>query len=133
MTANLRMTHNDIIQLKRSPDEMNFDEKRAYIDILGKGGKDIRRQLIEYYGDYAFPFANFIVVLFGVPFASIKKKGGIAIQIGAAMIVSFLYLIFTKVGQTVGYNSNMDPVLSAWLANLLFLLAGIVNLLRTKT
>jgi len=35
------------------------------------------------------PFANLIVILFGVPFASIRKKGGLAIQMGAAMVISF--------------------------------------------
>lgn len=129
----LNITHKKIIQLKRLPEEMNFDEQKEYIEILRIGGKDIRKMLIEYYGNYAFPFANFIVMLFGVPFAFDRKKGGIAIQIAAAMIVSFLYLIFTKVSQTLGFSMNMNPILTGWFANFIFLAVGIINIFKTKT
>ncbi len=131
--AEFKVSHQQIVQLQRSPDEMNLDELKNYIDLLKQGGKDVRQQLTAYYGEYAFPFANFIVILFGVPFASVRKKGGIAIQIGAAMVISFLYLLFTKIGQTIGYASDFNPIISAWLANILFFIAGLINLFRTKT
>ena len=127
------MTHDDIKQLKREPKEMTFDELRNYINLLEQGGKDVRMQLIDYYGKWAFPFANIIVVLFGVPFASVRRKGGIAIQIGAAMVVSFAYMIFTKVSQTMSFAYGFDPVLSGWIANIIFLIAGIITIFRTKT
>ncbi|MBI5325921.1 MAG: LptF/LptG family permease [Ignavibacteriae bacterium] len=129
----INLTHNQIIELKRSTDEMNYDELWNYITILKRGGKDVRKQVIEYYGNYAFPFANLIVILFGVPFASIRKKGGLAIQMGAAMVISFLYLVFTKVGQTIGYSSDINPVFAGWMANIIFFIFALVNLFRTRT
>ena len=133
MNYSLNLTHDQIIELKRSTDEMNYDELWNYITILKRGGKDVRKQVIEYYGNYAFPFANLIVILFGVPFASIRKKGGLAIQMGAAMVISFLYLVFTKVGQTIGYSSDINPILAGWMANIIFLIFALVNLVRTRT
>ncbi len=129
----LNISHDKIVRLKRAPDEMTFDELREYITLLKTGGKDVRKQMIEYHGNFAFPFANFIVVLFGVPFASVRKKGGLAIQIAAAMIISFLYLVFTKVSQTIGYAAELDAVISGWMANIIFLLFGIFVLFKTKT
>ena len=129
----LNMTHNQIIQLRRSPEEMNYNELWNYIGILKRGGKDVRKQLIEYYGNYAFPFANLIVILFGVPFASIRKKNGIAIQVAAAMIISFAYLVFTKISQTLGYSSELNPILSGWIANIIFLVLGLFTIAKTKT
>ena len=129
----IRLRHNDIEQLRREPKEMNFDDLWNYINILKMGGKDIRKQLIDYYGGWAFPFANIIVVLFGVPFASVRRKGGIAIQIGAAMIIAFAYMIFTEVSKTMAFAFNLDPVLSGWVANLIFLVAGLITIMKTKT
>ncbi len=129
----LELSHEQIAKLKMSTKEMNFDEFKDHIDLLQKGGKDVRKYLIEYHGNYAFPFANLIVVLFGVPFASVRKKGGIAIQISAALVVSFLYIIFTKVSQTIGFYSNLDPVFVGWFANILFLLSSMVVLWKTRT
>ncbi|MBX3045342.1 MAG: LptF/LptG family permease [Candidatus Kapabacteria bacterium] len=129
----IRLRHRDIEQLRRDPKEMNFDDLWNYIRILKMGGKDVRKQLIEYYGGWAFPFANLIVILFGVPFASVRRKGGIAIQIGAAMVISFAYMIFTEVSKTIAYAYSLDPILSGWIANLIFLVAGLITIFKTKT
>jgi lipopolysaccharide export system permease protein len=118
----LLISHHEIEKLKKSVKEMTYDEL-----------KDVRQETIEYYGNYAFPFANLIVVLFGVPFASVRKKGGIAIQISAALVVSFLYIIFSKVSQTIGFYIDISPILVGWIANLLFLLGSVVVLFKTRT
>lgn len=131
--ADLNVNHTQIIRLKKSVDEMNLDELRNYIAMLKNGGKDVRKQMIEYYGEYAFPFANLIVILFGVPFASVRKKGGIAVQIGAAMVISFAYLIFIKFSQTIGYSMDIEPWISAWFSNLFFLVIGLFTIFKTKT
>ncbi len=129
----LTFSHDDLIMMKKDPEEMNLDERREYIAIQKKGGKDVRMQQIEYYGEYSFPYANLIVILFGVPFASVRKKGGIAIQVAAAMIISFAYLISTKFSQTIGYAADWDPIIAGWIPNLLFLILGIVTIIKTKT
>ncbi len=115
--AELNINHRQIVRLKKSVEEMTLDEFREHIVTLKSGGKDVRKQMIQYYGEYAFPFSNVIVVLFGVPFASVRKKGGIAVQIGAAMVISFTYLIFIQFSQTIGYIIDVEPWISAWFAN----------------
>jgi len=131
--VDLNITHNEIEQLKKTIKEMTWDELKDYIELIRLGGKNVRQELIEYHGNYAFPFANLIVVLFGVPFASVRKKGGIAIQITAALVVSFLYIIFTKVSQTIGFYFDISPVLIGWIANILFFIGSTVVLWRTRT
>jgi lipopolysaccharide export system permease protein len=133
LVSELNVSHENIIQLKRSPEEMNFDELRQYIDMMKHGGKDVRKQMIEYYSNYAFPFSHVIVVLFAVPFASVRRKGGLAIQIGAALVITFTYMVFTEVSQTIGYSANIEPILSGWGANLIFLLFGLYTIYKTRT
>jgi lipopolysaccharide export system permease protein len=72
------------------------------------------------------------VVLFGVPFSFGKRRKGLAIQFGISVAICFIYLVFMKVSQVFGYNGDLNPVLTAWLANLVFLAAGIVNIIRTE-
>jgi lipopolysaccharide export LptBFGC system permease protein LptF len=36
------------------------------------------------------------------------------------------------VSQVFGYNGDLHPLLTAWLANLIFLAAGVANLLRVQ-
>ena len=133
LLLNLKITQDEIVELNKSTKEMSYSEFKSYINLLEKGGKDVRQQNIEYHGNYAFPFANLIVILFGVPFASVRKKGGIAIQISAALVISFMYIIFTKVSQTIGYYSILDPLMTGWSANIIFLIGSLFVLFKTRT
>ena len=133
MKLKLNVAGDEVQKMQKKPDQMTFAEYREYLDFLQRGGKDITKLEVEYYANYAFPFANIIVIFFSIPFASVKKKNGIAVQIAAAMIVAFSYLIFTKVGQSLGTAMAFNPVLSGWLANIIFILVGLGILFRTKT
>ncbi|MBE2189565.1 MAG: LptF/LptG family permease [Desulfobulbaceae bacterium] len=129
----LNITDSKIAKLKKSPDEMNFDELAEFIEILQSGGRNVRELQIDYHGQFAFPFANFIVILFGVPFASVRRKGGIAIQIGAALVISFFYIIFLKVSQPLAQTMDIQPIVAGWMANMIFFVAGIIVIFKTKT
>lgn len=131
--APFSIRNDQIERLQRNVEEMNFDELRDYIGTLKKGGKNTRQQEIDYYGQWAFPWANFIVVMLAVPFASVRRRGGIAVQIAAAMAISFVYIAFTKVSQAMGVNLPVPVEVVAWSANALFFLVGIGILVRTKS
>ena len=92
--------------------------------------EDTARWLVDFYGKIAFPFSNFIVVLFGIPFSSVKRKSGLGVEFGIAIGICFLYMIFLKISQAFGYNGDLHPLLTAWLANIIFLGAGLFNLAR---
>lgn len=133
MQVKMNIDHNQLIRLKKDYDEMTFDELWEYIELMKLGGKDVSYQLVNYYSETAFPFANVIVILFGIPFASIKRKGGMAVQIAAALTISFAYLIFTQVGKQVGLAIHLDPIMTGWLANGVFFILSIIVIFRTRT
>ena len=109
---------------------MDYSDLGEFIRNQQRAGQDASRWLVDYYGKIAFPFSNFIVVLFGIPFSSMRKKAGLGIEFGIAIGICFLYMIFLKISQAFGYNGDLDPLLTAWLANIIFLLAGVYNLWR---
>ena len=128
----LTLTPGDIEKKQRTPDEMDYGDLREFIANQERAGQDVSRWLVEYHAKVAFPFASFIMVLFGVPFASARPRTGAAVGFGISTAITFLYLIFMKASQVFGYNGDLHPLLTAWLANAIFLTAGIVNLLRVQ-
>jgi len=118
----------DIRKKQQKPDEMNYTELGEFIDGQKRAGQDVSRWLVDYYGKIAFPFANLIVVIFGIPFSAIKRRSGLGVEFGIALAICFLYMIFLKVSQAFGYNGDMDPLLTAWIANLIFLAGGAATL-----
>lgn len=128
--ANLHFSPGDIKKKQQKPDEMNYTDLREFIGNQQRAGQDVSRWLVDFYGKIAFPFSNFIVVLFGIPFSSVKRKAGLGVEFGIAIGICFIYMIFLKISQAFGYNGDLDPLLTAWLANIIFLAAGLYNLWR---
>jgi lipopolysaccharide export system permease protein len=128
----LSLTPEDIEKKQRTPDEMDYHDLKEFIENQQRAGQDVARWLVEYHAKVAFPFASVIMVLFGVPFASARPRTGAALGFGISTAITFIYLIFMKASQVFGYNGDIHPLLTAWLANIIFFVAGIVNLLRVQ-
>jgi lipopolysaccharide export system permease protein len=128
----LSLTPADIEKKQKKPDEMEYEELKEFIQNQEEAGQDVSRWLVDFHAKVAFPFASVIMVLFGVPFATARPRSGVALGFGICTAATFIYLAFMKVSQVIGYNGDVNPLLTAWLANLIFLAAGIVNMIRVQ-
>lgn len=122
-----------LMQLQRNTDELTFPELREFITVSERGGKDVRKQNINYFSEYALPFANFIVMLFGVPISGGgQRKAGLALEITTAIVIAFLYMACIQIGKALGQSSGVSPLLTAWMPHAIFAVAGLVNVLRSR-
>ena len=122
----------DLMEKQRKVQEMNLDELEDLINTQERTGNDPSSTLVEYHSRYAFAFTSLIVVLFGLPISANKRKGGIAVQIGISILVTFVYMVFMKVSQAFGKNGALDPLITAWSANVFFLLAAVVSVFKLR-
>lgn len=128
----LNFLPDDVIQKQRKPDEMNLQELKNYATSQLNAGNNPINIEIEYYSRIAFAFASFVVILFGLTLSANKRKGGTAIQFGINILLTFIYLVFMKISQAFGKNGLLHPFLTAWMANIVFFMAGVINLIRIK-
>ncbi len=129
---NLNFTPKDVLKKQQKPQELNLAELSDLIEATKKAGNDPTAVEIEYYSRFAFSATCIVVVLFGLPISTNKRRGNLASQIGLNILVTFLYLVFWKVSMAFGKNGAMNPVLTAWFANFLFLAAALFNLPRMR-
>lgn len=121
----------DILRAEKDPLEMGFFELQEYIDHLKSIGEKYQTELVELHLKISFPFTNLIILLFCLPLAGIHGKEqsrGLAFVIGIA--ICFVYLSAVRIGQSLGYNEIISPLLAAWLANIIFATIGIVVAVR---
>ena len=130
--TNLNFTPSDLAKIQQKPEEMNLSELKSLIASKKHSGSDPTSAEIEYYSRFSFPMASLIVVLFGLTISANKVKGTVAAQIGFNILATFIYLVFMKVSQAFGKNGALDPMLTAWAANFLFLAAALINLPRIR-
>lgn len=128
----LNFKPSDVIQKQRKPEEMTLSELKNFSAEQLRTGNDPTAILIEYNSRIAFAFASVIVVLFGLPISANRRRGGLAIQFGINLLITFVYLVFMKVSQAFGKSGVMNPLATAWFANLIFLLAALYNIKRAQ-
>lgn len=124
------ITPSQIIRKQMKPDEIMLPDLKEFIDTMEESGQTVVRAKVDYYSKISFPFANIITILFGISYNSHKRKGSAALQFGISILITFIYLGFIKISQTFGYNGDFNPLLTAWLANIVFFLISLGILFR---
>ena len=110
---------------------MNNNELNKFInEERQRGAGNIEFYEVEYHRRYSYPFATFILTLIGVSIAIKKVRGGIGMQIGFGLLLSFSFIMFMQVSSTFATNGNLSPIIAVWIPNILF--AGIAAYLVKK-
>ncbi len=128
----LRFNPDDLLKKQLKPDEMDYFELGDFIEIQRRAGQETARWQIDYYSKISFPFASIVVIFFGIPFSAQKRRGGMALQFAIGVLITFLYMACMKVSEVMGHSGQYNPLFMAWLPNLLFLAAGLVNIFRVR-
>jgi lipopolysaccharide export system permease protein len=129
----ISITPDLIIKNQLKPEEMTLSVHREFIDNLKSSGLESSKTEVDYYSKISFSFANIVTILFGVSIsANSRRKGGAALQFGIAIMVSFIYLGVIKISQVFGYNGDVNPILTAWMANIIFVGISLVNFWRIQ-
>lgn len=102
-------------------EKMNIDELNDFIEEQTLQGADnIDVFLIQKYQRWAYPFSTFILTIIGVSVAQRKRRGGIGANIGIGLFLSFTYILFMQISTTFSVNSDVDPLISVWIPNILY-------------
>jgi len=106
---------------------MTYRELSDYIDLLRlQGSEEIKVFLIEKHRRYASPFAVFILTLIGVSLSSRKIRGGIGMNIGIGLALSFSYILFLQFASQFSLKGNLSPMLAMWIPNFLYMIIASV-------
>ncbi len=112
-------------------EQMTNTELKTYIDKQrSRGVGNIKEFEIEYEKRFAFSFASFILTIIGVSLSSKKVKGGMGLNLGIGLIISFSYILFYTVSSTFAVSGALSPFMAVWLPN--FIYTGIAVYLYRK-
>lgn len=93
----------------------------AYIESQrSQGVANVSAYLIEKYRRQALPFSTFILTLMGVALSSRKVRGGIGLQLGLGITLSFTYIMFMQISTTFATGGSFSPLAAVWLPNIVY-------------
>ncbi|MBP5370011.1 MAG: LptF/LptG family permease [Bacteroidales bacterium] len=127
MDTTLAIFPKDFNQRLNQIETLTSPELHDYIDEQRMRGSDnIEAFLVESYKRIAFPFACFILTLIGVTLSCKKVRGGIGINLGVGLALSFSYILFMQVFCEFAKGSSLPPLLAVWIPNIIYTIIGVV-------
>ena len=104
---------------------MDYFELNRYIEELKMRGTKADSAILEKYNRTSIPFSVFVLTLIGVSISSRKVRGGIGLQIMIGISLSFMYILMLRFSEIFIQIGIAEPIIAAWIPNLLFLGVGI--------
>jgi lipopolysaccharide export system permease protein len=80
---------------------------------------------VEKYKRTSIPVSAFIFTLIAVAVSSVKKRGGMGVNLAIGIIIAMTYMFMDKVFNTIAENSSFNPWIAVWFPNIFF---GIIAL-----
>jgi lipopolysaccharide export system permease protein len=123
----------DLLAESKAPDEMRYAELGRYIDALKRSGNDANKLVVEQALKLALPATCIIIALFGAPLAVTTPRAGAAVGIAISLGTTVIFLLFIQITKAIGAGGLINPVLAAWIPNVVFLFAALVLLAKVRT
>ncbi len=133
MEVAINLKVDDLKVLDNNADNLSYGKLRDYAENLQRGGFQAFRYLTMMHSKLSTPFAAFVMVLLGIPFAmKNSRSGGVALGIGASVGIGFGYFVINAVLLSYGRSGVLPALPAAWGANLIFSLVGVWMAMTVK-
>ncbi|MGY3794098.1 LptF/LptG family permease [Aquimarina sp. 433] len=112
---------------------LNYMELSKFIEKETKrGSSDINRYKVVAYKRWSIPVSAFILTVIGVAVSSMKRRGGMGINLAVGISLAFVFIFFDKVLGTLANQSDFPPIVAVWFPNVSFGILAIYLLYNAK-
>ena len=85
-----------------------------------RGSSNIGRYQVVKYKKWSLPVSVFILTIIAVSVSSIKRRGGMGINLAFGITIAMVFVFFDKVFGVMAAQSSFSPILAVWLPNIVF-------------
>jgi lipopolysaccharide export system permease protein len=122
----------DFLIAKNDHEKMTSPQLRGYINRQKERGvANIKSFEIENEKRYAMCAAAFILTIIGMSLSSRKVKGGMGLNIGIGLVLSFSYILFMTVTSSFAVSGLTSPMVAMWIPNIIYTIIAIVLYRKT--
>ncbi len=89
-------------------------------DQKQKGASNINSYMLVKYKRWALPISAFILTIIAVAVSSIKRRGGMGLNLAFGIFVAFIFIFFDKVFGTLAQQAGFSPLLAVIIPNVIF-------------
>ncbi|HEY0091626.1 MAG TPA: LptF/LptG family permease, partial [Flavobacterium sp.] len=85
-----------------------------------RGSSNINVYLVVLYKKYSIPASAFILTIIAVAVSSMKRRGGMGMNLAIGILLAFSFIFFDKIFGTLAEKSTFPPIIAVWIPNLVF-------------
>ncbi|MCM1033709.1 MAG: LptF/LptG family permease [Odoribacter sp.] len=123
----------DFLIAKNDHEKMTTPALARYIDRQrNRGVANIQSFEVEYHRRYAMCAAAFILTVIGMALSSRKVKGGLGVNIGIGLVLSFSYILFMAITQSFAYSGLTSPLIAMWIPNIIYAVIAVILYNRAR-
>ena len=117
----------DFLISKNDQEMLTSPELRHYINKQkARGVANLQQFELEYEKRFAMTAAAFILTVIGLSLSSRKVRGGMGVNIGIGLVLSFSYILFMTVTQTFALSGYTSPRLAMWIPNIVYTIIAVI-------
>lgn len=91
-----------------------------------RGVANIKSFEVERERRYAMTAAAFILTVIGMTLSVKKVKGGMGLNIGIGLVLSFSYILFMTITQTFALSGLTSPFVAMWIPNFIYIVIAVI-------
>ncbi len=143
--------HDEVVETTRRKDTLfSFDledltpveyiaETLSYNDLNNfikkekdRGSSNIGRYEVVKFKKWSLPVSVFILTIIAVAVSSIKRRGGMGVNLAIGISIAMVYVFFDKVFGVMAEQSDFPPIVAVWFPNVVFGILAIYMLYNAK-
>ncbi len=111
----------DLLHVDAFAKEMQTPELLNYIKKSKERGRgNLNAYLVELYKRTSLPMASYILTLIAVALGSVKRRGGVGVNLTIGVVLMFIYVFLLKIVEVLGASADANPLFLVWLPNIVF-------------
>jgi len=112
---------------------LTLGELNRFIDReKARGSSNINTYLVVLYKKYSLPVSAFILTIIAVAVSSMKRRGGMGVNLAIGILLAFSFIFFDKIFGTLAEKSSFPPIIAVWIPNIVFGILAIYLLRNAK-
>lgn len=123
----------DLTPVKYIAETLNYQELTRFIaKEKQRGSSNIGRYELVLYKKWSLPVSVFILTIIAVAVSSIKRRGGMGLNLAIGISIAMVYVFFDKIFGVMAEQSDFSPIVAVWFPNVIFGILAIYLLQNAK-
>ncbi len=123
----------DLLHVDAFAKEMQTPKLLDYIKkSKARGRGNLNAYLVELYKRTSLPIASYILTLIAVALGSVKRRGGVGVNLTIGIILMFVYVFLLKIVEVLGASADANPLFLVWLPNIVFGVVAIYLYIKAR-